>query len=66
MTHPIPQTPEELERDCLGTIWRVCDDMIRCIQQGDEAGLDVHYDFLRKQMNRLQIIKGTKRRRPLE
>lgn len=65
MTHPIPQTPEELERDCLGTIWRVCDDMIRCIQQGDEAGLDVHYDFLRKQMNRRELIRKHMKQSPV-
>ena len=59
-----PQTPEELERECLGTIARAAQDMERCAMEMDVAGLRVHFDFVKAQMNRLDVIRTTVRQTP--
>ena len=64
--HPTPQTPEELERECLGTIIRVCRDIERCAEGMDAAGVTVHFDFLKKQMNRLDVIRTNTRQKPVD
>ena len=66
MKHPTPQTPEELERECLGTIIRACRDIERCADGMDVAGVNVHFDFLKKQMNRLDVIRTNIRQKPVE
>ena len=64
--HPEPQTPEELERECLGTVIRVCRDIERCAEAMDATGVEIHFDFLKKQMARLDVIRKTVRQKPRE
>lgn len=62
MIPPTPQTPNELMRECLGTIARTARDIEDCAMQQDTFGLETHFNFLKAQMNRLNIIKSTTRR----
>ena len=59
--HPFPQSQDDMMRECMGTIARVCQDMERCAMNGDEAGLIVHFNFIKAQMNRLDTIQKTVR-----
>lgn len=58
-----PMTPEEMERDTAQTIRRVC---VRMIQEIDRdptgRGLDVHFDFMKSQMERLAMLRKTARK----
>ena len=62
MTHPIPQTPDELIRDILGAIARCAHSIERCAMDRDMAGLEAHYTFLKSAMTRLETIKKNTRR----
>lgn len=53
----IVQTPEELERETLGTVIGICRDMERCAEKMDVAGLEVHFNFLKVTMGRLETIR---------
>lgn len=64
--HPTPQTPEELRRECLGTIAGVARDMERCAMDGKTDALKTHFDFLKIQMRRLETIMTTVRQPPRE
>lgn len=64
MNHPTPQTTEELLRECIGTISRVCADMERCATAMDIAGLEVQWDFLTAQRRRLDTIRKAVRQPP--
>lgn len=64
--HPTPQTPEELQRDCLGTIAGSARDIERCAMDGKTDALNTHFDFLRVQMRRLETIMTTVRQPPRE
>ena len=64
MKHPTPQTPQELELDCLGVIIRACQDVIVSAYAMDYNELMVHYDFLKKQVNRLSVIHTTVQQKP--
>ena len=66
MNHPLQQSPDEMARDCMGTIARACADMERCAMDGDYSGLKVHFDFVRIQMGRLDIIRRDIRQKPRE
>lgn len=55
----IRQTPRDMERECLGTIARVCGEMQRLAMEEDEDTLDIQFDFLRTQMGRLKYIRKT-------
>jgi hypothetical protein len=57
-----PQSPEELQRETLGTIARVCADIERCAMNQDVGGVMTQYDFLRTTMRRLDIIRTNLRR----
>ena len=59
MNHPIPQTQEELERECFGTIAGVARDIERAAMNSDAATVNTHFDFLKKQINRLDVIRTT-------
>lgn len=59
MKHPIPQTPKELERECLGVIIRACQDVTVAAYAMDYDELMVHFDFLKKQVGRLTTIHTT-------
>lgn len=52
----IPRTPMEMERECLGAIWRVCDTMARAAEDGDKERLKACLGFLKAHMRRLEII----------
>ena len=64
--HPIPQTPEEMQRETLGVIAGVCRDMERCAMEQDVVGLKTHYGFLKTTMGRLDVIMTTIRQAPRE
>lgn len=67
MIHQTPQTAQtaqELERECMGTIWRTCDDMARAAEAGNHASLKTHFDFLKEQMQRLETIRKGVRQTP--
>jgi len=64
--HPTPQTPEEMERETLGVIAGVCQDMERCAMAQDVVGLNTHYGFLKTTMGRLDVIMTTIRQAPRE
>lgn len=66
MTHPTPQTPEEMQRDTLGVLAGICRDMERCAMEQDVAGLKVHYGFFKTTMGRLDVIMGSIRQAPKE
>lgn len=64
MNNPIPQTQAELERECFGTIAGVARDIERAAMNGDAATVNTHFDFLKKQINRLDVIRTTARQAP--
>ena len=66
MTHPTPQTPEEMRRDTLGVLAWICRDMERCAMDGDVVGLKTHYGFFKTTMRRLDVIMSAIRQAPVE
>lgn len=48
----------DMERDALGSIWRLCEQMSYAAQQGYVDTLRAQYDTLRKWMQRLEMAKG--------
>lgn len=52
----IARTPAEMERECLGAIWRVCDRMARAAEDGDKERLKACLGLLKAHMRRLEII----------
>lgn len=59
MKNPIPQTPEELERECLGTIANVARDIERAAMESKPEVVKTQMRFLKVQMERLETIRGT-------
>lgn len=66
MKHPTPQTPEELRRECLGTIAGIGGDIQRCAMEGNVDALKTHCDFLITQMRRLNTIMTTVQQKPIQ
>ena len=64
MTHPTPQTPEDMQRDTLGVLAGICRDMERCAMEQDVVGLKTHYGFFKTTMGRLDVIMGSIRQAP--
>ena len=64
--HPVPQTPEEMQRDTLGVLAGICRDMERCAMDGDVVGLKTHYGFFKTTMGRLDVIMTSIRQVPRE
>lgn len=64
--HPTPQTPEELKRECLGTIAGAGRDIERTAMEGSVDALKTHVDFLEVQMRRLETIMTAVRTGPRE
>lgn len=62
--HPIPQTPEEMQREALGTIIGACRDIERCAERMDVAGLKTHFGFLKTTIGRLDVIMTTVQQKP--
>ena len=60
---PVAQTPEELRRECLGTIAGAAKDIERCAMDGKVDALKVQFEFLKVQMRRLETITGTARQK---
>lgn len=54
----IAQTPMEMERECLGAIWRVCDTMAQFAEACDTEAVRTWYGFLKAHMRRLEIIRA--------
>lgn len=63
--HPTPQTKEEMEREVLRSIRGVCWDMIRAIDRGDIAAIEIHHDFLENQWRRRRNILSAPRQNRL-
>lgn len=57
MSNVPAQTPEELVRECYGTIWRAANEMSRAAENQDGQGVHVMLDFLRVQVARLDTIR---------
>ena len=53
---PIAQTPLEMERETMQTIRRVCEDIIREIDNDSYHGVMVQSAFLKTQVNRLEML----------
>lgn len=53
---PIPQTPQDMERETMQTVRRVCQDIINEIDGDSYHGVMVQYTFLKTQMNRLEML----------
>ena len=66
MKHPVPQTPEEMQRDTLGVLAGICRDMERCAMEQDVVGLKTHYGFFKTTMGRLDVIMSAIRQAPVE
>lgn len=66
MTHPTPQTSEEMQRDTLGVLAGICRDMERCAMAQDVVGLKTHYGFFKTTMGRLDVIMTSIRQAPRE
>ena len=66
MKHPVPQTPDEMQREALGAIIRACRDIERCAEQMDVAGLKTHFGFLKTTIGRLDVIMTSIRQVPRE
>lgn len=66
MKHPIPQTPDEMQREALGAIIRACRDIERCAEQMDVAGVKTHFGFLKTTIGRLDVIMTTVQQKPRE
>ena len=64
--HPVPKSPEEMQRETLGTIIRTCRDIERCAENMDVAEMKVHFGFLKTTIGRLDVIMTTVQQRPRE
>jgi type I restriction-modification system DNA methylase subunit len=53
---PIPQTPQEMERETMQTIRRVCQDIMREVDNDSYSGVIVQCTFLKTQMTRLELL----------
>lgn len=47
----------ELQRETLGSIWRLCDQMVYAAEQGHVETLKAEFDTLKKHMARLDMIR---------
>lgn len=63
MNYPVNiQTQDDLVRECLGCIWHAAVDLSRAAEEMNVSAVQVQYEFLKKQMNRLEIIRKNVRR----
>ena len=46
----------DIKREVLGTIWRLCEQMAYAAEQGHVETLKAQYDTLRKYMTRLEMV----------
>lgn len=53
---PIPQTPQDMERETMQTVRRVCQDIMREVDNDSYSGVVVQYTFLKTQMKRLELL----------
>ena len=47
----------DIQRETLGTIWRLCEQMAYCAQSGYMDTLKAQFDALAKQMAKLDMIR---------
>ena len=47
---------DEIKREVLGTIWRMCEQMAYAAEQGHVETLKAQYNALRKYMERLEMV----------
>lgn len=53
---PNAQTPQDMERETMQTVRRVCQDIMREIDNGSYSGVMVQFTFLKTQMTRLEML----------
>ena len=53
---PTPRTPIEMERETMQTIRRVCEDIMREVDNDSYHGVMVQCAFLKTQVNRLELL----------
>lgn len=58
MSDFMPQTPDEIRRNCYGAIAHVCEDISRCAMVQDVTGVEMHYSTLVILMARLETISN--------
>jgi hypothetical protein len=47
----------DLQRETLGSIWRLCEQMAYTAEHGHVATLKAQFDALKKQMAKLEIVR---------
>lgn len=57
MVHPTPQNADEMMRECLGTIARAARDIENAAMAMNLNAVEVHFNFLKAQMNRVNVLK---------
>jgi hypothetical protein len=50
-------TMSDLQRETLGSIWRLCEHMAYTAEHGHVATLKAQFDALKKQMVKLEIVR---------
>ena len=58
-------TPEDMIRECLGSISRVAANVIDDAMDNNIPSLKVHYNFLKSQMARLEVLEKNIPRKPV-
>lgn len=58
MSDFMPQTLDEIRRNCFGAIAHICDDISRCAMVQDTTGVETHYSTLVILMARLETISN--------
>lgn len=58
MSDFMPQTLDEIRRNCFGAIAHICDDISRCAMVQDMTGVETHYSTLVILMARLETISN--------
>lgn len=56
MSDFMPQTPDEIKRNCFGAIAHICEDISRYAMVQDAMGVETHYSILVILMARLETI----------
>ena len=56
MKSVIAQTPQAMEQETMQSIRRVCEDIMREVDNNDYHGVMVQSQFLKTQVNRLEML----------
>lgn len=53
----MPQTTDDMIRECVGTIWRACDAMAKDAEDMNVPSMKVRFNFIKAQMDRLEMFE---------